>query len=152
MSRLEKEFFIDNLLVRIHFIIVMIRWTGLAPWEFELTFPGSLTSTFPCPGYGTKPDYRPKTQNRTTEALIPRPETFRGLGFGSVWQGVNPSTKPETQNQVACQGALYVFGFQVSQPRVLARDPVAFLLHVLYTCCSPKMLEPRPHTLRLTTN
>jgi len=30
----EKEFFIDNLLVRIHFIIVMIKWTGLAPWEF----------------------------------------------------------------------------------------------------------------------
>jgi len=30
-----REFFIDNLLVRIHFIIVMIRWTGLAPWEFE---------------------------------------------------------------------------------------------------------------------
>jgi len=26
----EKEFFIDNLLVRIHFINVMIRWTGLA--------------------------------------------------------------------------------------------------------------------------
>jgi len=40
----EREFFIDNLLVRIHFIIVMIRRTGLAPWEFE--FPGSLTSTF----------------------------------------------------------------------------------------------------------
>ena len=29
----EREFFIDNLLVRIHFIIVMIWWTGLAPWE-----------------------------------------------------------------------------------------------------------------------
>ena len=29
-----------------HFIIVMIRWTGLAPWEFEFHFPGSLTSTF----------------------------------------------------------------------------------------------------------
>ena len=27
----ERELFIDNLLVRIHFIIVMIRWTGLAP-------------------------------------------------------------------------------------------------------------------------
>ena len=39
-------FFIDNLLVRIHFMIVMIRWTGLAPWEFELPFPGSRTSTF----------------------------------------------------------------------------------------------------------
>ena len=25
----ERDFFIDNLLVRIHFIIVMIRWTGL---------------------------------------------------------------------------------------------------------------------------
>jgi len=42
----EREFFIGNLLVRIHFIIVMIRWTGLAPWEFEFPFPGSLTSTF----------------------------------------------------------------------------------------------------------
>jgi len=42
----ERELFIDNLLVRIHFIIVMIRWTGLAPWEFEFPFPGSLISTF----------------------------------------------------------------------------------------------------------
>ena len=33
----QREFFIDNLLVRIHFIIVMIRWTGLAPWEFEFS-------------------------------------------------------------------------------------------------------------------
>ena len=33
-------------MVRIHFIIVMIRWTGLAPWEFEFPFPCSLTSTF----------------------------------------------------------------------------------------------------------
>ena len=32
----ERDFFIDNLLVRIHFIIVMIRWTGLAPWENSL--------------------------------------------------------------------------------------------------------------------
>ena len=42
----ERDFFIDNLLVRIHYIIVMIKWTGLAPWEFEFPFPGSLTSTF----------------------------------------------------------------------------------------------------------
>ena len=41
VSTSEREFLIDNLLVRIHFIIVMIRWTGLAPWEFELPFPGS---------------------------------------------------------------------------------------------------------------
>jgi len=38
-----REFFIDNPLVRIHFIIVMIRWTGLAPWEFE--FPQALQLT-----------------------------------------------------------------------------------------------------------
>ena len=43
---LERNFFIDNLLVRIHFIIVMIGWTSLAPWKFELPFPGILTSTF----------------------------------------------------------------------------------------------------------
>ena len=41
----ERESFIDDLLVRIHFIIEIIRWTGLAPWEFEFSFPGSLTST-----------------------------------------------------------------------------------------------------------
>ena len=45
----EREFSIDNLLVRIHYIIVMIKWTGLAPWEFEFPFPGSLTSTFLVP-------------------------------------------------------------------------------------------------------
>jgi len=44
-SEREGEFFIENLLVRIHLIIVMMRWTGLAPWEFEFPFPGSLTST-----------------------------------------------------------------------------------------------------------
>ena len=38
----QTEFFIDNLLV----IIEMIWWTGLALWEFEFPFPGSLASTF----------------------------------------------------------------------------------------------------------
>jgi len=41
----ERDFIIDSLLVRINFIIVMIRWTGLAPWEIEFPFQGSLTST-----------------------------------------------------------------------------------------------------------
>ena len=44
--RSEREFFIDNLLVRIHFIIEMIWRTGLAPWEFKFHFPGSLISPF----------------------------------------------------------------------------------------------------------
>jgi len=34
-SKREREFFIVNLLVRIHFIIVMIRWTGLAGMELQ---------------------------------------------------------------------------------------------------------------------
>jgi len=39
----ERDLFIDSLLLRIHFIIVMIGWTGLTPWDFELPFPGRLT-------------------------------------------------------------------------------------------------------------
>ena len=38
--REERKFFIDNLLVRVHFIIEMIWWTDLAPWEFKFLFPG----------------------------------------------------------------------------------------------------------------
>ena len=43
---LERDFFLDNLLVRTHSIIVMMRWTGLALWGVEFSFQGSLTSTF----------------------------------------------------------------------------------------------------------
>ena len=41
----ERDFVINNLLVRIHFIIEMIWWTGIAPWELQFPSPGSLTST-----------------------------------------------------------------------------------------------------------
>ena len=41
-KRPEREFFIDNLLVRIE----MIRWTGLAPSEFGFSFPGGRISNF----------------------------------------------------------------------------------------------------------
>ena len=34
-SPADREFFIDNLIVRIHIFIVMIRWSGLVPWEFD---------------------------------------------------------------------------------------------------------------------
>ena len=44
--KVQLAFFIVNLLVRVHFIIVMMRWTGLAPWQFEFLFPGSLTVAF----------------------------------------------------------------------------------------------------------
>ena len=42
----EREIIIDNLLVQIHFTIEIIWWTGLAPWEFEFPFPGSLISPY----------------------------------------------------------------------------------------------------------
>ena len=69
----EWEFFFDNLLVRIHFIIVMIRWIGLAPWEFEVPFPGSLTSTF-----------------------LERVDVAGGLGLSALVEAVtgSPSTGP----------------------------------------------------------
>ena len=43
--QVKSEFFIDNLLVRVHVIIVMIKLTGLATREFESPLPGSLAST-----------------------------------------------------------------------------------------------------------
>ena len=42
----ERYFCIDDLLVRIHFIIDMIWWAGLAPSMFEFPFQGSRVSTF----------------------------------------------------------------------------------------------------------
>ena len=42
-TKVEREFFIDNLLVRIYRCFWL---TGLAPWELEFPFPGSLISTF----------------------------------------------------------------------------------------------------------
>jgi len=35
----EREFCIDELVVRIHLIIVMMRWTGLASWKFGIPYP-----------------------------------------------------------------------------------------------------------------
>ena len=45
-SQREEAFLIESILAQIHCIIVMTRWTGLAPWDFEFPFTGSLTSTF----------------------------------------------------------------------------------------------------------
>jgi len=38
----QSEFCIDDLLVRVHFIIVMMKWIGLAPWEVESLFQVAL--------------------------------------------------------------------------------------------------------------
>ena len=67
----EREFFIDNLLVRIHVIIAMIRWTGLAPWEFEFPVPGRLKSTFLISTLD--PQLREGLQNRSDNRPRPPP-------------------------------------------------------------------------------
>ena len=45
-SSLARELFLDNLVVRIHFIVEIIWWTGLALWEVEFPLSSSLVSTF----------------------------------------------------------------------------------------------------------
>ena len=76
---LKGEFFIDNLMVRIHINIVMIWWTDLASWElFEVPLLDSLISTFlvrylpfNTPGNGPNGTYP-----CLPEILIPEPSTL----------------------------------------------------------------------------
>ena len=70
----SSGFFSDNLLVRIHLIIVMIRWTGLASWEFQFPFPGSVTSTFLGFGVGP-PGRRAKAASSGSDSSWPNPHT-----------------------------------------------------------------------------
>ena len=42
----DRELLIDNLLVRINFIIAMIWWTGFTPRGFQFPVAGRLISTF----------------------------------------------------------------------------------------------------------
>ena len=80
----EKKFFIGSLLVRIHFIIKTIWWTGLTPWKFESPSSGSLLSSFSkYPGRHTlrqsaehqkaeHPDGKSETLNLKPETLDPQ--------------------------------------------------------------------------------
>ena len=53
---------------RIHFLIGIIRRTGLAPWKFEFPFPGRLTSRFE----GTLPEGKTPVGRRRTVPAGPR--------------------------------------------------------------------------------
>ena len=88
----EKEFFIDNLLVRFHFIIVMIRWTGLAPWEFEWGLPGE---DFPCGGCL-------KIREWHEPGFVPR----QHVKLGKVCEAVNLGIVCE--QDVPCGGSLQI--------------------------------------------
>ena len=104
----EREFFIDNLLVRIHFIIEMIWWTGLAPWEFEFPFPGSLTSIYMPRGQRTLAPSRPP--NTATSALR-RPESARNEGTTGptpLSKAVLPNPNIINRNQTKCLAGFYL--------------------------------------------
>ena len=82
MIQLEEggggDFFIDNIFVRIHFIIVMMRWTGLALWEFHVPFPSSLTSTFLEEGRVVGHDRCVTQPSSSFSLLLLRKESNRG--------------------------------------------------------------------------
>ena len=62
----ERHFFIDNLLVRMHFIIVIVRWTGLAHWEFTY----SLQVALHLPSYNNAHNLLAEACWRQVEGLV----------------------------------------------------------------------------------
>ena len=65
----------------------MLWWTGLAPWEFEFPFPGSLIYTF------LTRDPKPQTPNSTLGA------GFQGLSKKDMYnQPYTLNPKPQTMN------------------------------------------------------
>ena len=73
----------------------MIWWTGLAPWEFEFPFPGSLTSTFPA---GSRCAAKPSLSPRLSVpdcSLVTALERIEGL-FDSLRLKFDPSIHPKS--------------------------------------------------------
>ena len=93
----EREFFIDNLMVRIHLIIEMIWWTGLAPWEFEFPFPGSLISTFL-----PRPRYAPHAESAAAHRLVGKGGGERRLNTSSSARMYPLHYGPCTLNSEPC--------------------------------------------------
>ena len=94
----EKNYVLGKVLVRILFIIEMIRWTGLAPWEFEL--PLSRPRATPrAPSTPTSParsaSGNPQCETLRHGALEPKPEAHNRLRSRpapslEVLEGLNP--------------------------------------------------------------
>jgi len=72
--------FIDNLLVRIQLIIVVIRWTGLAPWEFEFSLSGGQV---PPTGRDDAPDV-PRRPLQLDSCQLESPLCYLTGGFGAI--------------------------------------------------------------------
>jgi hypothetical protein len=102
--RRERGFFIDNLLVRIHRCFWL---TGLAPWEFEFLFPGSLISTF------------------LEKELAPQPPSIRGP------RGQNASKGEVTRDVDDRKGFTHTWGVQSAARELWAGEcfPPAHLVY-----------------------
>jgi hypothetical protein len=128
----EKEFFIDNLLVRIHLVIEMIWGTGLAPWEYEIPFPGSLMH-HPTSLYGrTKSMPETCAISRLAEANSPLPASESGIEdrrFGLTRRagGRTPSENPFRLKRT------WIFSLPPLQQPVPSRDLVHQFLDELKT-------------------
>ena len=122
---IKRESALLTLLVRIHFIIVMIRWTGLAPREFEFPFPGSLTSTFletiyqGCRTFSNKPFRVP----RYIEDLKVGNLDFRISEFSLIFSGVPGGSEaaevfdrrsPRQAHRSAFRASGFRFGYRIS--------------------------------------
>jgi len=73
-ERERERDIIDDRLFRIHFIAGMIEWTGLAPWAFEFSFPGSLSFTA----------LHTSLEARSLRSTPPCPAIIRGVEFCSA--------------------------------------------------------------------
>ena len=83
----KREFCIADILGRIRFIIVMIRWTGLAPREVESPFLESLKSTFlhkgGLPGRTARDEYT-ASPNISFTSTVPVEPTHTSDRFANV--------------------------------------------------------------------
>ena len=102
--RQERHFFVDNLLVQIHFVFEMIWWTGLSPWEFDFLFLGSLISTLlvsPDPACVRTTGHLPGDLGRSQQRFS---RSFRGCmsGFmvGVFGTSINTDTDVRAQERI----------------------------------------------------
>ena len=61
----------------------MFRWTGLAPWEFEFPFPGSLTSTSPPPGPRAPASRKSTPSESQLRQMTYASQRMKDEGFGA---------------------------------------------------------------------
>ena len=108
--------------IRIHFVIVMTWWMGLAPWEFEFPFPGSLISVYlptsgtPILPIGTADGYVALQQRPAGSECDLRPD---------CWQRVCP-----------------VHPHCVSKTRLLTASVSCTPIDSQHACSAPRVLTP----------